>query len=170
MTETVEKNDSDGVPSRFIVGPRAHTTADHAKLTAVTKAAMDDAFDMGGWTVYADELQILTDPRMMNLRAEADRMLIAARDKGLSFISSYQAPSWVTPHAAKQSTWVAVSYTRDTDVVNRLAEILGRPKAEIRGALEGLEKYAWLIVGRNPREPYRLTIPDYVAPVKPDHP
>ena len=67
-------------------------------------------------------------------------------------------------HAAKQSTWVAVSYTRDTDVVNRLAEVLGRPKPEIRAALAGLDQYAWLIVGRNPREPYRVTIPDFIAP------
>jgi hypothetical protein len=63
------------------------------------------------------------------------------------------------------STWCAVSYTRDTDVVNRLAEILGRPKPEIRGALKGLDKYTWLLVGRDPREPIRVTLPDYLAPV-----
>ena len=95
-------------------------------------------------------------------------MLIAARDKGLSFVSSYQAPSWVTPHAAKMSTWVFVSYTRDTDVVNRLAEILGRPKPEIRGAVAGLDRYSWLCVGRDPREPIRLTLPDYLPPSKVD--
>jgi len=130
----------------------------------VTRQALVGSFDMGGWTVYADELQILTDPRMMDLRKEADKILIAARDRGISFVSSYQAPSWVTPQAGKQSTWVAVSYTRDTDVVNRLAEILGRPKAEIRGALAGLDPFSWLFVGRNPREPYRVTIPDFLAP------
>jgi len=95
-------------------------------------------------------------------------MLIAARDKGLSFVSSYQAPSWVTPHAAKMSTWMFVSYTRDTDVVNRLAEIMGRPKAEIRGAIAGLERYSWLVVGRDPREPMRVTMPKLIVPKKVD--
>ena len=168
LAEQVASNDEDGLPSRFIVGPRVHTEADYERLTTVTDQAMKGAYEMGGWTVYADELQIMTDPRMMNLRARADKILIAARDKGLSFVSSYQAPSWVTPHAAKMSTWVAVSYTRDTDVVNRLAEVLGRPKAEIRGALTGLDKFSWLIVGRDPREPYRVTLPEYLEPKRED--
>jgi hypothetical protein len=47
-------------------------------------------------------------------------------------------------------------------VVNRLAEILGRPKPEIRGAIEGIDPFSWLIVGRNPREPIRVTIPDEI--------
>jgi len=166
MSEMVAKNDEDGLSSRYIVGPKVSKTEDHERLRSVTKEAMDGAFDMGGWTLYADELQILTDPRMMGLRKEADKILIAARDKGLSFVSSYQAPSWVTPHAGKMSTWVAVSYTRDSDVVNRLAEILGRPKPEIRGAVAGLEPFTWLIVGRNPREPIRVTLPDYISPAR----
>lgn len=168
VADLVRANDEENRPSRFVVGPRVSKHEDHQTLRDVTKDALDSAYNMGGWTVYADELQIMTDHRMMNLRKEADRMLIAARDKGLSFVSSYQAPSWVTPHAAKMSTWVFVSYTRDTDVVNRLAEILGRPKAEIRGAVAGLDRYSWLCVGRDPREPIRLTLPDYVPPSKTD--
>ncbi len=166
LAEAVTKHDEDGEPSRYIVGPRVNTVEDYNRLTETTRQALVGAFNMGGWTVYADELQIMTDPRMMSLRAEVDKILIAARDKGLSFVSSYQAPSWVTPHAAKMSTWVAVSYTRDTDVVNRLAEVLGRPKEEIRGALKGLDPYSWLVVGRNPRDPYRVTIPDEIRRAK----
>jgi len=164
LGELVAKNDQEGRPSRYILGPRVVRHEDNEKLREVTKEALDGAFTMGGWTLYADELQIISDPRMQGLRKEVDRILIAARDKGLSFVSSYQSPSWVTPNAAKMSTWVAVSYTRDTDVVNRLAEVLGRPRAEIRGAVAGLDRYSWLIVGRDPREPIRVTLPDYIAP------
>ena len=161
----VYDNDDNLRPSRYIAGPMIETKADEPRLRETIRQFLDAAFDMGDWTVYADELQLLTDPRMMNLRAEVDRIRISARYKGLSFVSSYQAPSWVTPAASKMSTWVAVSCTRDTDVVNRLAEVLGRPKPEIRGALEGLEEYSWLLVGRNPRDPVRVTLPDYLAPV-----
>jgi hypothetical protein len=159
MAGIVNDNDEDGKPSRYIVGPRTETRAERPKLIEVMRDALVGAFDMGGWTVYADELQILTDPRLFNLRADADEILIAARDKKLSFVSSYQAPSWVTPHAAKMSTWVAVSYTRDSDVQNRIAEICGRPKAEIRGYMDELEEFTWMVVGRNPREPVRVTLP-----------
>ena len=158
MSQMIEKNEQDGKPSRYIVGGKARTLVEQDKLRDTLKAALDSAWSMGGWTVYADELQILTDRRMMNLQSECDRMLVA-RDRGVSFVSSYQAPAWVTPHASRQATWVAVSYTRDAAVVDRLAEILGRPKAEIRGALQGLDRFSWLVVGRDPREPYRVTIP-----------
>jgi hypothetical protein len=166
LANMVADNDEAGRPSRYIVGPVVRTEGDLVKLQAVMRAALTDAFRMGGWTLYADELQILTDPRMMNLRSEVDRILVAGRDKSLSFVSSFQSPSWVTPQASRQATWCAVSYTRDVDIVNRLAEILGRPKPEIRGALLGLDKFTWLLVGRDPREPVRVTIPDYIAPQK----
>lgn len=162
ILEEVGRNDEDGVTSRWIVGKPVSSAADELELRETMRATLDDAFAMGRWTIFADELQLLTDPRMHNLRTEADRILIAARDRKISFVSAYQAPSWVTPHASKMSTWVAVSYTRDTDVVNRLAEILGRPKPEIRGAIEGIDPFSWLIVGRNPREPIRVTIPDEI--------
>lgn len=162
----VADNDEHDRPSRFIIGSEARTVKEIEKLQATIAAMLTDAHEMGGWTVYLDELQIVTDPRHFNLRASVDKMLIAARDRKISVVSSFQAPRWVTPTASQQATWVAVSRTRDTDIVNRLAEILGRPKAEIRGALKGLEKFSWVIVGRDPYEPLRLTIPTFVAPRK----
>ena len=48
--------------------------------------------------------------------------------------------------------------------VNRLGELMGRPKAEIRGALKGLDRYCWLIVGRDPRAPLIVTKPDEIKP------
>ncbi len=166
LSLTVARNDEDGVPSRFVVGGRSRTAKEIDALVATLSKALSDAYSMGGWTVYADELMLLTDPRMYNFRSAVDRILISARDRGISLVSSFQSPTWVTPQAGKQSTWVAVSYTRDTDVVNRLAEILGRPKPEIRGAIKGLERFSWIIVGRNPHEPLRITAPDYLPPAK----
>jgi len=159
-------NDERDRPNRFVVGNIARTAKEIDRLTQTIESMLTDALEMGNWTLYLDELQIVTDPRLMNLRPNIDKILIAARDRGISCVSSFQAPRWVTPTASQMSTWVAVSRTRDTDVVNRLAEILGRPKAEIRGALKGLEKYSWIVIGRDPYEPIRVTIPEYVAPVR----
>jgi hypothetical protein len=169
MGRIIEENDEHGRPSRYLIGPIARTRKDKDKLRSVLRESLEGMHDMGGWTIYADELQILTDPRMFNLRTQVDEILIAARSLKISFIGSFQAPSWVTPHSSRQATWVAVSYTRDTDVVNRLGEILGRPKPEIRGALKGLgvpDSHSWIVVGRDPNEPLRVTIPDYIAPKK----
>lgn len=159
MARRVDDNDDHGRPSRFIVGPVVHTERDRAALRETCRQALTDAFDMGGWTVVADELQVLTDPRLMGLREHADNLLIAARAKAVSFVSAYQSPRYVTPAAAQQASWVAVAYTRDKEVVGQLADVLGRPRAEIRGAMDGLADFAWMVVGRSPREPIRLTIP-----------
>jgi hypothetical protein len=162
MRRRVMANDEHDLPSRFVVGAVSHAVDAIEQLESTLKHALDDAWSMGGWTVYADELQVMTDPRMMNLRRECDRMLVAARDRDISFVSSYQSPSWVTPHASRQAKWVAVSYTRDRDVVRRLSEVLGRPKDEIVGAMSAMEPYSFMVVGLNPNEPYRVTIPDEV--------
>ena len=159
MNKKLEANEEEGLPSRYIVGGMSRTEEEEENLKKTMRDTLTDAWSMGGWTCYADELQLLTDPRLMNLKSPVERMLIAARDRGLSFVSSYQSPSWVTPQAARQASWVAVSYTRDDETVSRLAEILGRPKPEVRGVFKGLKKYSWVIVGRDPREPYRVTIP-----------
>lgn len=164
MDKLLAEDEDEGRPSRFVVGPVVHRGDDLPKLRNACAAALDGVFDMGGWTVYVDELQIVADRRMMNLSGRVAKLLVAARSKGVSLISSFQAPSWVPSEAIRQPTWIAASYTRDTDVVNRMAEILGRPKAEIRGVMSELEKYHWCFVGRDPRAPIMITCPPEMKP------
>lgn len=149
----------EGEPLRLIVGPVIQTRADLPKLKKALGDALDGAFDTGGFTVYVDELQVAADPKMMGLGARIERNLIAARDKGVSMVTSYQRPANVPRAAADQSTWLALWYTRDVDVVNRLAEMTGRPKAEIRGAVRGLERNCLLLFSQDPREPIVATKP-----------
>jgi len=149
----------EGRPVKYLVGPVVRVPEDVIQQVAVQAAALQGAFSDTGWTVYVDELQLLADRRMMGLGVHVERLLISARDKAVSVVTSFQRPANVPRTASDQAAWLAISYTRDVDVVNRLAEMLGRPKAEIRGVMNGLDPYTWLIVGRNPREPYRVTRP-----------
>lgn len=160
---------SEGKPARFRVGPVVKTKQDLVTLRRVLKAALDGAFVDGGWTVAIDEFQVLADRRMMNLATEAETLLIAARNKGVSVVTLFQAPRWVPRAASDQATWVFVGLTQDTDVINRLGEILGRPREEIRGAVRGLgaRRYSWLVAHQNPRVPLVLTIPEKVRLPRP---
>lgn len=166
MSKMIDDDEQEGRPSRFIVGPVVNRGADLAKLRQAILESLSGAFDMGGWTYYLDEAQVAADRRMMNLSGPMDKLLVAARSKKVSVVLSFQQPKWVTAAAMTQPTWLVTSYTRDTDTVNRMAELLGRPKSEIRGAVKGLEKYTWLIVGRDPRSPLILTQPPRLAPRK----
>lgn len=147
----------DDQPVRLIVGPVVKVREDRDRLRAVLAATLRGAFDMGGWTVYVDELQVAADKRMMGLGPSVEENMIAARDKGLTMVCSYQRPANVPRAAADQATWLAIWYTRDVDVVNRLAEMTGRPKAEIRGAVRGLERNAILLFSMDPNEPIVVT-------------
>jgi hypothetical protein len=164
MVGMLDKDARKGIPSRYVVGPKVNRGEDLPKLRRAIADSLDGVFDMGGWTYYLDEAQVAADRRLMNLSGKVDKLLVAARSKGVSLVLSFQQPKWVTAAALTQPTWFAVSGTRDTDTVNRLGELMGRPKPEIRGALKGLDRYCWLIVGRDPREPLIVTKPDKIAP------
>lgn len=153
----IRRDIEEGKPARLIVGPVVQGRADLPKLRDAIAGALDGAFDSGGWTVYVDELQIAADQRMMRLGASIERNLIAARDKGVSMVTSYQRPSNVPRAASEMSKWLALWYTRDVDTVNRLAEMTGRPKPEIRGAMRGLGDKAILLFSQNPRDPIVVT-------------
>lgn len=150
---------SKGEPRRFIVGPVCRTLAERRQLAGIFEQALEGAFADRGWTIYVDELQLFADKRFGNLSALIEEYLIAARDLGMSTVTAFQRPSNVPRAASEMSTWIAAAYTRDRDVVNRLAEMFGRPAPEVRGALKALDPYSWLVVGRDPREPYRTTRP-----------
>lgn len=162
LAAKVRKNDEEGRASRFVVGPKVRRHEDTDRLGEVIRETLRGAYSMGGWTVYVDELQLATDPRLgINVRREVDQMLIAARDRGLSCWTSYQSPSWVTPHASRMATWIATSYTRDREAIRALAGNLGRPLAEVAGMIAGLDPYAFAIVTRDPKAPVRVTIADF---------
>lgn len=159
LARSIRRRIEQGEPARLIVGQHIRSREDRPKLRELLAKTIDGAFADGGWTIYCDELQVAADRRLMNLGPMIEEHLIAGRDRKLSFVGSYQRPANVPRAAADQSTWVAVWYTRDIDVVKRLAEMLGRPAAEIKGAISALEPHCVLLVNRRPREPMIVTRP-----------
>ena len=156
---------AEGRPFRAIIGPVVQTVEEEQRLRAHLAVTLREVFNQGGWTVAVDEFQILADKRLMGLGKDAERLLIAARDKGVSLIMLYQAPRWVPKAAQDQPKWSFIGLTRDRDVVARLSEILGRSRAEIQGAVDGLgsRPYSWLVARNNPRKPLIVTRPPRVT-------
>lgn len=155
----VRRRIEQGEPARLIVGQRIRSRSDRAKLRETLANTIDGAFEDTGWTLYIDELQVAADRRLMNLGSMIEENLIAGRDRHVSVVNSYQRPANVPRAASDQATWLVIWYTRDIDVVARLAEMTGRPRAEIKGAIGQLERYSCLLVNRSPREPMIVTMP-----------
>ena len=76
-------------------------------------------------------------------------------------MTDFQRPALIPREAGDQASWMAVAYTRDEDVVGRVAEMMGRSRSELRGAITaiGSTPFTWLIVSRDPRAPILLTKP-----------
>lgn len=157
LTSKQWKEIEGGKPMRVIVGAGIQSLEDLPLLKAEIATALRDAYNQKRWTVYIDELQLVADRRLMNLSARVEVNLIAARNRGVSIVSSFQRPANVPRSASEMSTWFIVFYTRDRDTVDRLAEMAGRPTPEIRGMIRGLPEFCTLIFSRNPREPVVVT-------------
>lgn len=153
----VRKAIEEGKPARLIIGSTLKTADDLPRLRQQLSKALLDSFNERGWTVYIDELQIAADRRMMGLMTSIERNLIAARDRKVSMVGSFQRPAYVPKAASEMSTWFVVFYTRDREVVRRIAEMAGRPTEEVRGMVEGLPEFCVLLFSRNPRDPVIVT-------------
>jgi hypothetical protein len=148
-----------GEPVKYLIGPKTLKRSDRPALIAAQLRALEGAWDDGKWTIAIDELQIAADK--MKQADSIDELLIAARTRGISVVSLFQRPADVPRAAYQMASWIFLGLTLDVDTINRLAEIVGRPKYEIRGAVNGLARvdYSWLIVPNNPRRPMVLTLP-----------
>ena len=149
----------DRQPVKYLVGPKTRRRRDRPSLIAMQERALEGAWDDGGWTVAIDELQIAADK--MGQKDSIDELLIAARTRKVSVVSLFQRPANVPRAAYEMASHIFLGLTLDVDTINRLSEIVGRPKYEIRGAVNGLASadYSWLIVPNNPRRPILLTLP-----------
>lgn len=147
----------DGKPSRWIVGFVPQVREEYVKLGQMLDACMGDVFTAGGFTVYIDELEIAA--RFMKLSGSIELFLIAARNRGISIVTSFQRPAYVPTTATSQATYFVTYYTRDTEVVGRLGEMAGRPRHEMRGLIKGLRglDHSMLVFSRNPRDPVIAT-------------
>jgi hypothetical protein len=157
LSKQARKAMEEGEQGRFIITNRISEMKDYKPLSDMFREVIKDAFAQRNWTIYVDELQVAADRRIMNLGAPIELTLIAARDRKVSMVTSFQRPANVPRSASEMSTWFMLQYTRDLDTVDRLAQMAGRPNGEIRGLVKGLPEYCTLVFSRNPREPVIVT-------------
>lgn len=93
------------------------------KQRDVFRRALNEAYQAGGWTVYADEVRYLSSD--LKLAPDLGRLWLQGRSLGVSLIASTQRPRHIPLEAYDQPTHLF--FWRDTDLgnVQRIAEISG---------------------------------------------
>jgi hypothetical protein len=159
----LDRDRVEGRPVRIIVGRASRTKEDDLANRALMRDGIEYARQAGGWSLYVDEHQILSDRRMFGLGEDIARQAIsAARDK-MSVISSMQYMAWVEKAATRQATLIAIWRTRDRDLIKMAAQTAGRPWQEVAEAVDQLPKYWVLIIPDELRAPMMMVRPPKVT-------
>lgn len=150
-------------PVRLIVGQQSRSKAADIANKILMGDAIEYARQAGGFSLYVDEHQILSDRRMYGLGEDIARQAIsAARDK-MSVIASMQYLAWVEKSTTRQATLIAVWRTRDRDLIKLAAQTAGRPWQEVAAAVDELPKYWLLIIPDEIRAPMMMVRPPKVT-------
>lgn len=149
---------TEGLPLQLIVGGTTDTNAEVAKLVRLMRQAIEGVRAAGGFTLYADEFQILADQRMYGLGKDTELMLVAARRKGTSVVTSFQAMSWVPKAATRQASFVVMWPTRDEDMIKAVARTMGRRWQDIVAAVHELPEFHVLVIPKKINAPIVITM------------
>lgn len=150
---------AEGKPARLIVGGSVRTKQEMAKLAQLMDKAIEGCRGEGGWTIYADEFQLLADRRMYGLDKQIEALLIAARSRGTSVVTAFQAPAWVPKAGTRQASFVVMWPTRDRVMIKTVAEAMGRQWHDLAEAVDELPPYHVLVIPKRIRDPMILTHP-----------
>jgi hypothetical protein len=153
----IHKQIDDGRPAKVIVGGGSSTDAEDLALQKLMREAITYSRHSGGWTLYVDEFELLSSQRMFNEGPRIERMLITARRKKTSVVTTFQAPAWISQHATRQARRAVKWPTGDVNMVKKLAEGMGRDWRELKTAVDLLPPYHTITIPRGSRYPMIIT-------------
>jgi hypothetical protein len=153
----IHRRIDDGLDAKVIVGGGSDSAAQDIALRALMRDAISYSRHAGGWTLYVDEFELLSSQRMFNEGPAIERMLITARRKKTSVVTTFQAPAWISHHATRQARRAVKWPTGDRSMIKKLAESMGRDWHDLSDAVDLLPDYHTLTVPRGKRHPMIIT-------------
>jgi hypothetical protein len=153
----IHRRIDDGLDARVIVGGGSSTDAEDIALQRLMRDAITYSRHSGGWTLYVDEFELLSSQRMFNEGPRIERMLITARRKKTSVVTTFQAPAWISQHATRQARRAVKWPTGDRNMIKKLAEAMGRDWRELGSAVDLLPEYHTITIPRGKRHPMVIT-------------
>ena len=155
--DDIHKRIDAGLDAKIIVGTGSRTEADDLRNQSLMGEGIRYTRRAGGWTMYVDEFELLSSPRMFAQGPLIERMLISARSAGTSVVTTFQAPAWISQHATRQSRRAVKWPTGDRNMIKKLAEAMGRDWRELGQAVDLLPPYHTMTIPRGKRHPMVIT-------------
>jgi hypothetical protein len=155
--DSIFRRIENGSDARVIVGQGARTEPEDIANQRLMRDGIRFCRQCGGFTLYVDEFELLSSPRMFGQGPLIERMLISARSAGTSVMTTFQAPAWISQHATRQARRAVKWPTGDRGMIKKLAESMGRDWKHLGEALDLLPPFHTLTIPRGKRHPMVIT-------------
>lgn len=159
LPRKIKKDVAEEKPVRLILGGASDSIAADKALRGLMAKALEMVRAQGGWTLYADEFQVLSDAKMFGLGSLVERLLVSARSRGTSVVTSYQAPAWVPKAALRQASFVMLTGNRDPNMIKQIAEAMGRDWQSLYIMCQKLPRWHALVIPKSLHSPMVLIHP-----------
>jgi hypothetical protein len=146
-------------PIRMIVGLDSKTRESDDANRKLLQDTLEYARQSGGWSVYVDEHQVATDPRMFGLGPQVARMAVTAASAKTSILTSMQYIGWSEKAPVRQASLVSLWKNKSRDLMRKLAEELGRDWRELAAIVDELDRFDLVTFSDDVRAPIILTRP-----------
>ncbi|HEX6461132.1 MAG TPA: hypothetical protein VF032_19605 [Thermoleophilaceae bacterium] len=123
------------------------TTDKHGKEGRAAKAqrfrqALNDIYDVGNWTVYADDVQYMSD--QLGLRDEFEELWMLGRSEGVTVVASSQEPVNIPLMAYGMATHLFLFRNDDLVRARRMAELAGGNREIVQHTILQLPDHEFL--------------------------
>lgn len=148
--------DEDQVKLLFVPQTDKHGTEGRQVKTRQFRQALNDIYDVGNWTVYADDVQYLAD--QLRLAPELEELWMLGRSEGVSVVASSQEPVDIPLQAYGMATHLFLFRNDDLQRARRMAELAGLNREIVQTTVLQLPDHEFVYINKRTREIVRSKV------------
>lgn len=130
--------------NRYVYWPNARRMRDLPEQKEAFRRVLEDVYEVGGWTVYMDEIRYLSD--FLGLKSELQVLWLQARSMSASLVGGTQRPFYIPLEAYDQATHLFFWRDSDRRNLNRISELNDVDANRIKEVVRNLPKHEVLYV------------------------
>lgn len=139
---------ADADESLILYVPRTskHGTEGRQEKSRRFRQVLNDVYDVGDWTVYADDVQYLADK--LHLAPELEEIWQLGRSEKVTMVASSQEPVDIPVMAYNAATHLFLFKNPDDYRAERMGKLVGRNRQLVREIVLSLPSHEFLYVNR----------------------
>lgn len=148
--------DADRMRLLFVPRTDKHGAEGRKARAARFRTALNDIYDVGNWTVYADDIQY--QAKQLGLAPEFEELWMLGRSEGVSVVASSQEPINIPLMAYGMATHLFLFSNPDLERARRMAELTGVNREVTQTTILQLPEHEFLYINKNTREMIRSKV------------